>query len=381
MFMHFFLKCWQVCTFLVTIIILDIESMRIAALMFDLGTREDNDMGSGKDGRRMLALLSDTYEVSSRDEFIGSRIDIYSSPGRLALLDLAIIFGHGETARGLAELGVDMNLWECASNEVTISELQCRAMVAALASGRFWTRMEAMFRKTIFSRTAEELKRRIAMVAIRMGEAEVARNLLDGMSMPYEMSWAELRYEAHMSPSWLFKRCRALDVALSIGLDPDPYCTLTYGRWTYYGMSLWEVALLTGHAEAAWILIKHRIERDWTEARGRLNYSDWQWLQSSWSYPLSGDAATGVTSREVSVYVKDRVGCRQSWLMPISHSSFPEDVAYVIRRSRMRLQDRYGEILEVYLLLKMKERELVRQIMSYLYEGPPILLQLGSMRL
>ena len=89
-------------------IIVDIESMRIATLIFALGTREDNDLCSGKDGRRMLALLSDTYEVSSRDEFIGSRIDIYSPPGRLALLDLAIIFGHGETARGLAELGVDM---------------------------------------------------------------------------------------------------------------------------------------------------------------------------------------------------------------------------------------------------------------------------------
>ena len=361
-------------------IIVDIEALRIAALILAMGTSEDNDTDSGKDGRRMSALLSDTYEVSPRDEFIASRINICSSSGRLTLLDLAVLFGQSETARGLAELGVDMTLWECASNEVTMSDLQCSAMVGALASGRFWTRMEAMFRKSDFSPIAEELKRRVAMVAIRMGEEDVARNLFLRMRRQW-LSWAELRYEAHMSPSWLFKRCTALDVALSIGLDSDPHCTMTYGRWTYYGMSLWEVALLTGHAEAAWILIKHRIESGWSEARGRLDHADWQWLQSTWSYPLSRGDAPGVTSREVSVYVRDRQGSHQCWLMPISLISFSKDVAYVIRKSRMRLQHRYGTNLEVYLLLKAKEREIVQQIFGYLYEGPAILLQLGSVQL
>ena len=60
--------------------------------------------------------------------------------------------------------------------------------------------------------------------------------------------------------------------------------------WIYYGVDLWEVALLTGHVEAAWMLMKQRNLRGRSaspeavsayQKRRSLELEDWKWILSS----------------------------------------------------------------------------------------------------
>ena len=118
-------------------IILGLESMRVAALISVLGVCGKQDKLPGKEVARLMGLLKETHAVWNWDVFLGSWIDRYSPPSRLTLLDLVVLFGQSDMARWLADMGVDMNLWDYTSGAVLMTHMQRRAVVEVLASGRF----------------------------------------------------------------------------------------------------------------------------------------------------------------------------------------------------------------------------------------------------
>ena len=118
-------------------ILVGLESMRVAALISVLGVCGKQDKPSGKGVARLMGMLKETHAVWNWDVFPGSWIDRYSPPSRLTLLDLVVLFGQSDMARCLADMGLDMNLWDYTSGAVLMTYMQRRAVVEVLASGRF----------------------------------------------------------------------------------------------------------------------------------------------------------------------------------------------------------------------------------------------------
>ena len=361
-------------------ILVGLESMRVAALISVLGVCGKQDKLTGKGVARLMGMLKETHAVWNWDVFPGSWIDRHSPPSRVTLLDLVVLFGQSDMARCLADMGVDMNLWDYTSGAVLMTYMQRRAVVEVLASGRFWLGMLNLLRSQSWPQEGRATKERMALTAIRMGERDVSERLscIEGVYARWSPSWSKLCTDGQMSVIWLFEHIRALEVAVSIGLDVVPYCTMRMQNsgWTYYGMFLWEVALLTGHAEAAWILIKSRHvqmqEIGSVDAGSRLELTDWQWIQSRDA--LSGEGHT----EQAAFYVKDIDGCHQSWCSYVAQSSFWNDLARVISMSKSSVQQKYGMALMQVVRQTTMEQVMATKIMDYLHECPAILLRLGQ---
>ena len=347
--------------------IVELESMRIAALMLVLCVDGDVARTRWKDGKGPLALLRESHWVSFWGDLPGALIDRECSPSKVTLLDLAVLFGKSDLARGLARLGVDMKLWEYMSTSMILHDEQCDAIAGALASGRFWSGIIHVLESQNWQRAAMSLRDRVAMSAIRMAEAGVAQTLAGlrrgfGRWLP---SLDQLLLEGHMSVAWLFKNSRSLDAAISAGLDPNLICdvTLLGCGWTYIGMYLWEAALLTGYTHAAWILAKPRAVWPRLDLQGRLKWRDWMWLQSL-------DAVNGQDAGDVSLSVD---GYAQSWRCELVPNRVTDAIQNMIGMSRRSVLGKHG----VALLQKVNDSSLVNRILDYLIECPSILLHIG----
>ena len=348
--------------------IVDLETMRIAALMLVLCVDDEVARTGWKDGKGPLALLKESHRVSCTSDMAVALIDTDSPPSRLTLLDLAVLFGKSDLARGLARLGVDMNLWGYMSISVIMHDEQCDAIAGVLASGRFWSNMISMLDCQNWRLAAAKLRDRVAMSAIRMAEAEVAQTLAGlrigfGRWLP---SVGQLLREGHMSVAWLLKNSQALEAGILAGLDTDLICDLTLFAcgWRYSGLCLWEAALLTGNPHAAWSLAKPRAVWPWWDFQGRLKWRDWVWLQSR-------DAVNGQEAGDVCLSVD---GWSQTWYARLEPNRVARAIESMISMSRSWMQGMYG----VALLQKVNDLNLVNRILDYSIACPSILLHIGN---
>ena len=348
--------------------IVELETMRIATLMLVLCVDADVARTHWKDGKGPLALLKESHWVSSLGDLPGALIDTDSPALRLTLLDLAVVFGKSDLARGLARLGVDMNLWGHMSISVIMHDEQCDAIAGVLASGRFWTDIIHVFDCQSWRYAAATLRDRVAMSAIRMAESEVARMLAEihrgfGRWVPRV---TQLLREGHMSVAWLLKNSRALEAGIAAGLDTDVICDMTLlgCGWRYSGLCLWEAALLTGYPHAAWILAKPRAVWPWWDTQGRLKRRDWMWLQSR-------DAVNGQDEGDVCLSVD---GWSQTWYGVLEPNRVARAIENMISMSRSWVQGMYG----VALLHKVDDLDLVNRILDYSIACPSILLHIGN---
>ena len=374
-------RCWY------TGGIRELNLLKVVALMFAAGqpgialAESPRTMQLLEVAHQALQLLSRVHSIDG-SKFRGEWFDTRHSIVRLTLLDLAVLFGHEEIARGLASLGIPMYLWTYSCDRVGFCPDQAVAVVAALSCGeRFYDEMCEMLARQSQVRIRMECAPGywmldgsgalwdIALAAIKSGEVVVLRTMAKA-GLYARPCWTTLWLRGDMSALWLLDHGSALEAAIEFGLNVNPYCVIRMlpSAWTYYGVCFWEVAILVGQADAAWRLMKPRKLSEMSalpEAafahgkRSRMELEDWKWLQSCWFATLTMLDEHRVCQRDLEVFVSDSLylAARQ-----------------VLEKFRSHAGQEYG----VLLLQKTRKPSIACLILDFMLDCPAMLLQMSS---